>query len=68
MRYRVLVELKATRVVTIDAGSAQEALEAAENAAFPGRHRRDRVKGMVVPGYPKKAKGPLARPRVEVPD
>ena len=67
MRYRVLVELKATRVVTLDAGSAREAIEAAEDAAFSGRHRRDRVKSLVVPGYPKRTSR-KAKPRVEVPD
>ena len=68
MRYRVVVELKAARVVTLDAGSAREALEAAEDAAYPGRHRRDKVKAFVAPGYPKKAARPLAKPRVDVPD
>jgi hypothetical protein len=68
MRYRIIVEFKATRVVTIDAGSAREALEAAEDAAYPGRHRRDRVKSLVAPGYPKRATRRLSKPRVDVPD
>jgi hypothetical protein len=68
MRYRVLVELKATRVVTLDAGSARDALDAAEDAAFPGRNRRDRVKSLVVRGYPKRASRPIKKPRVDVPD
>ena len=68
MRYRILVELKATRVVTLDAGSAREALDEAEDAAFPGSHRRDRVKSLVVPGYPKRSSRPLSKPRVDVPD
>jgi hypothetical protein len=67
MRYRVLVEIKASRVVTLDAESPRQALEAAESAAFPGKHRRDKVKSLVAPGYPKKASGP-AKPRVDVPD
>ncbi len=67
MRYRVLVEIKASRVVTLDAESSRKALEAAERAAFPGRNRRDKVKSLVAPGYPKKASGP-AKPRVDVPD
>ena len=67
MRYRVLVQIKAARVVTLEAGSAREALEAAETVAFPGKHRRDKVKSLVAPGYPKKAAGP-AKPRVDVPD
>jgi len=68
MRYRVLVELKASRVVTLDAASATEALEAAEAAAFPGRHRRDRIKSLITPGYPKRETGRAAKPRVDVPD
>jgi hypothetical protein len=68
MRYRVLVELKAARIVTVDASSAREALDAAEDAAFPGRHRRDKVKSMVAPGYPKKTARSLAKARVDVPD
>jgi hypothetical protein len=68
MRYQVLIELKATRIVTLDATSGREALEKAEDAAFPGRHRRDKVKGLVASGYPKKTASRLAKPRVEVPD
>jgi hypothetical protein len=68
MRYQVLVQLKASRVVTLDAPSAREALELAEDAAFPGRHRRDKVKSLLAPGYPKRAKARLAKPRVGVPD
>ena len=68
MRYRVVVELKATRIVTLDAASAREALEAAEDAAYPGRHRRDKVKAFIAPGYPKKTVRPLSKPRVDVPD
>jgi hypothetical protein len=68
MRYQVLVELKATRIVTLDAASGREAIEMAEDAAFPGRHRRDKVKGIVASGYPKRAATRLAKPRVEVPD
>ena len=68
MRYRVVVELKATRIVTLDAASAREALEAAEDAAYPGRHRRDKVKSFVAPGSPTKSARPLAKPRVDVPD
>ena len=68
MRYRVLVQLKAARVVTLDAANATEALERAEDAAFPGRHRRDKVKSLVTPGYPKRATAKLAKPRVGVPD
>ena len=67
MRYRVLVEIKASRVVTLDASSAREALAAAERAAFPGKHRRDKVTSLVATGFPKKAAGP-ATPRVDVPD
>ncbi|MFY9585953.1 MAG: hypothetical protein WAT66_00710 [Actinomycetota bacterium] len=67
MRYRVIVEIKASRVVTLDADSPREALDAAERAAFPGKHRRDKVKSLVAPGYPKKPAGP-AKPRVDVPD
>ena len=68
MRYRILVQLKATRVVTLDAASAREALDEAEDAAFPGRHRRDRVKSLVVPGHPRRSSRPLSKPRVDVPD
>ena len=67
MRYRVLVEIKAFRVVTLEADSSREALEAAERAAFPGHHRRDKVKSLIAPGFPTKGRGP-AKPRVEVPD
>ena len=68
MRYRVVVELKAARVVTLDADSAEQALARAQRAAFPGRHRRDRVKSFVVTGYPKPSpRGRKPRPRVEVP-
>ena len=67
MRYRVLVEIKAARVVTLEAASAREALAVAERAAFPGKHRRNKVKSLVAPGYPKKPAGP-AKPRVDVPD
>ena len=67
MRYRVLVEIKASRVVTLDAASPREALAAAEHAAFPGKHRRDKVTSLIAPGYPKKAARP-AKPRVDVPD
>ncbi len=67
MRYRVLVQIKAARVVTLEAASARAALAAAERAAFPGKHRRDKVKSLVAPGFPKKASGP-AKPRVDVPD
>ena len=68
MRYQVLIELKATRIVTLDAKSGREAIEKAEDAAFPGRHRRDKVKGLIPTGYPKRATTRLAKPRVEVPD
>ena len=68
MRYQVLIELKATRIVTLDAKSGRQALELAEDAAFPGRHRRDKVKGLVATGYPKKTTTRIAKPRVEVPD
>ena len=67
MRYRVLVEIRASRVVTLDAATARQALAAAERAAFPGKHGRDKVKSLVARGYPKKAAGP-AKPRVDVPD
>jgi hypothetical protein len=68
VRYQVLVELKATRIVTLEAGSAREAIDEAEAAAFPGRHRRDKVKGIVASGYPKRTTARIAKPRVEVPD
>ncbi len=68
MRYRVLVELRATRLVTLEAASARDALDNAEDAAFPGRHRRDRVKSLVAPGYPRRLIKKLAKPRVDVPD
>ena len=68
MRYQVLIELKATRVVTLEAASAREAIDKAEEAAFPGRHRRDKVKGLVASGYPKRTTARIAKPRVEVPD
>jgi hypothetical protein len=67
MRYRVLVQIRAARVVTLEAPSARAALAAAERAAFPGKHRRDKLKSLITPGYPKKAAGP-AKPRVNVPD
>lgn len=67
MRYRVLVQLKADRVVELDASSAEEALEKAEDAAFPGRHRRDKVKAMVAPGFPKRSTKRKAKPSVGVP-
>lgn len=68
MRYRVLVEIKASRVVTLDATSAEEAIDRATEAAFPGRHRRDKIKGLVAPGYPKRAPDRIRKPRVDVPD
>jgi len=68
MRYRVLVELKASRVVTLDAASAEDALTRAADVAFPGRHRRDKVKSLVAPGYPKRDAGPSRDPQVDVPD
>ena len=68
MRYRVLVEIRASRVVTLDADTAEDALELAAEAAFPGRHRRDKIKSLVAPGYPKKASGRAIKPRVDVPD
>jgi hypothetical protein len=68
MRYRVLVELKAARIVTLEAASAREALDKAEDAAFPGRNRRDKVKSLVATGYPKRVSGRLVKPRVDVPD
>ena len=64
----MLVQLKATRVVTLDAATAREALDKAEDAAFPGRHRRDKVKSMVAPGSPTRSSKRLAKPRVDVPD
>jgi len=68
MRYRVLVEIKASRVVTLYASSAEQALDRATDAAFPGRHRRDKIKSLVAPGYPKKTSGRAIKPRVDVPD
>lgn len=68
MRYRVLVNIKASRVVTLDADSADDALELAADAAFPGRHRRDKIKSLVAPGYPKKVPGEPISPHVDVPD
>ncbi len=67
MRYRVLVTLKADRVVELDAKDAEAALEKAEDAAFPGRHRRDKVKSMIAPGYPKRVAKRKAKPTVGVP-
>ena len=68
MRYRVLVQIKADRVVELDADDGEEAIEKAEAAAFPGRHRRDRVKGMIAPGFPKKSTGKRkTKPTVGVP-
>lgn len=67
MRYRVLVTLKADRVVELDAKDAEDALEKAEAAAFPGRHRRDKVKSMIAPGYPKKSGKRKAKSSVGVP-
>jgi len=67
MRYRVLVRLRADRVVELDASSAEEALEKAEDAAFPGRHRRDRVKTMIAPGFPKRSTKRKAKPTIGVP-
>ena len=68
MRYRVLVDIKASRVVTLDADTAEEALERAADAAFPGRHRRDKIKSFVAPDYPKRVAGRTMEPRVDVPD
>jgi hypothetical protein len=67
MRYRVLVQLKADRVVELDAKNADEAFEKAEDAAFPGRHRRDKVKTMIAPGFPKKSTRKKSKPSVGVP-
>lgn len=68
MRYRVLVQIRADRVVELDAADAEEAIEKAEAAAFPGRHRRDKVKAMIAPGFPKKATGKRkTKPTVGVP-
>lgn len=67
MRYRVLVQLKADRVVDLDAKDAEEALDKAEDAAFPGRHRRDKVKSMVAPGFPKRTAKRKTKPSVGVP-
>ena len=67
MRYRVLVQIKAERVVDLDAEDAEEAIEKAEAAAFPGHHRRDKLKSMIAPGFPKKAGKKKAKPTVGVP-
>lgn len=67
MRYRILVQLKADRVVELDAKDAEEAFEKAEDAAFPGRHRRDKVKTMIAPGFPKKSTKKKSKPSVGVP-
>lgn len=67
MRYRILVQIKADRVVELDARNDDEALEKAEDAAFPGRHRRDKIKTMIAPGYPKRAAKRKAMPSVGVP-
>jgi hypothetical protein len=67
MRYRVLVRLRADRVVELDASSAEEALEKAEDAAFPGRHRRDKVKTMIAPGFPKRSTKRKTKPSVGIP-
>jgi hypothetical protein len=67
MRYRVLVQLKADRVVELDAADAEEAIEKAEDAAFPGRHRRDKVKAMIAPGFPKRSAKRKSKPSVGVP-
>jgi hypothetical protein len=53
MRYQVIVEIKATRVVTLDADSGPEALRKAERTAYPGLHARDKVRSTIVSGYPK---------------
>jgi hypothetical protein len=63
-----LVELKAARVVTLDASTASEALTLAEEAAFRGRHPSDKVRSLIAPGYPKRAEESLPKPRVDVPD
>ncbi|HJR19523.1 MAG TPA: hypothetical protein VJ922_07365 [Actinomycetota bacterium] len=67
MRYRVLVQIKADRVVELDAVDAEEAMEKAEEAAFPGRHRRDKIKTMIAPGFPKKSSKRKTKPTVGVP-
>lgn len=67
MRYRVLVQIKADRVVELDARDAEEAMEKAEEAAFPGRHRRDKIKTMIAPGFPKKSGKRKTKPTVGVP-
>ena len=67
MRYRVLVQIKADRVVELDASDAEEAMEKAEEAAFPGRHRRDKIKTMIAPGFPKKSTKRKTKPTVGVP-
>ena len=64
----MLVEIRASRVVDLDAANAEEAIERAEEAAFPGSHRRDKVKSMVAPGYPKRSSpGRKRKPSVGVP-
>jgi hypothetical protein len=67
VRYRVLVELKASRVVDLEAPSAEEALALAERVAFPGRHPRDRVRSMIAAGYPRRSSSQARTPRVSVP-
>lgn len=67
MRYRVLVQIKADRVVELDAADAEQAMEKAEEAAFPGRHRRDKIKTMIAPGFPKKSAKRKPKPTVGVP-
>lgn len=67
MRYRVLVQIKADRVVELDAPDADTALEKAEQAAFPGRHARDKIKSMIAPGFPKRSSKRKAKPTVGVP-
>ena len=64
----MLVEIRASRVVELDAANAEEAIERAEEAAFPGSHRRDKIKSMVAPGFPKRsASGRKRKPSVGVP-
>jgi hypothetical protein len=67
MRYRVLVQIKADRVVELDAADAETAIEKAEKAAFPGHHARDKIKSMIAPGFPKKAGKRKTKPTVGVP-
>ena len=69
MRYRILVTLKADRVVDVEADNDDDAFELAEQAAFPGRHRRDKIKTMVAPGFPKRSTGKRrkTKPTVGVP-